>query len=1730
MDKHFDSSGDTRGSRTGTIVGTKHKWRSLVAGASAAAALLLGLAGPGNGTPVAQAADTGVLSSASLKVTADGEFAVGDTSWRDAAGPGKDTGTSEKNALQNSVVRSNDYITYSVNTNVSTKGDVTFIFKAPTGLVWDASVTQNCKTGGASFSDNGQTFTCVKTVDANNVVFSVKAQVIGLGNGAIVPTVTMQAGSLPETAATVPYSSSGQITVSAMGKANVLVAQNNQLNPTANSENEPGLAAGFKVYLFVPVDPNSGTKGVEPLASSFTYQIKLPTLAGAEITTCQYPTMFRSKGTGANYLTNAGTYVCAIDEDDSTILNVTVTGADSTVSRWPTTTNDNVAVAPGYAVFSSVSIQIWYPAEDFTEATTVYYQVVNFDPPTVSRQSNYGSNDETSGSGYAPNQEPGAKCVFNSTSYVMVELAGYVTDPTNCHRAMATVSYAKPSVKVWEYTSDGGLLPDAPDAWNGTNLVAPGAKYRIEVVGDVASNLFNPVLSDASGCLTWDNRLQQLDSTRQMTSTASDSGAALDPLKVTIEYASIQFANDDERRSFNCGLAGSGDATQWSTTYPTAQEDADAVTAIRWTWTDPVNPVTVVPALSVPMRRTTILTADFPTDNVTRVVYATNASEPVIPVFLTTQYTAVSMPEKQSIFNWAASTYDPTKTSEFSGSNPASQGNRVLANDTEIQVALAWDDVENVNGTNKPGTTHTITVTPTIVPESSSAQNVTITVQLPNACVTYQGFSAVQQGNPEFTVLGDVPIPNCDGTNPGPGQILTFNLGNLSQQNQTVNAGGPITFNVTINAAYQYSLPGDLVATATSTTVSDLRTATSCNIPANGNTCTAVRTGQGSLSIAYDATFSVMKTASAAVVLSGSQYSYQVAWTNHLPEEESAGTGLFIDVLPFVGDDRGTTSLGALRVDDVEIDSTSSHNNPGDIIIEYTCQDAATVLAAVTDDSNPSLSTPAEWWSTSKDCQSGATYVTAVRFTTTVELENNTTDIINMQVTPIALQVNGVIVNSMYGKTSEMDEPLENMAQNEVVSGVGSLSGNVFTDLNYNWINDDVTSAASLPPGTTVAIVGGYTFGPNMNDDTANNGEGGDDIALDAPAALQQAITDGLVPGPVTVNPDGTYSFPAVNPGNYQLQVNLPAGYEVAVLPDISSNDPKTSQPTTDGPALAQPANDIAVGSGEDVTDVNFGIQKTLAVTLTDKSVSGKANNDVTGNVFVPADDLISDNALTGDEFTGADEIWQPPAATITASATSHLGIAITFDPASGDYTYTPQADTIGDPVDSFTYTVTDVQGHTATATVNITLTADAPQLTPLRSGEQTVLLSYLQGDEENGTAPGVVTFANTVTVDTDAKAAPSCQVVSVSPDTAQAGIDNDATVTFTATDDTAVGTYTITVQCADSFGRSTGQVTDIVHVVSPELTIEPSPGGVLADGATGAVGDTIIWTYKVTNTGTADLTSITLTDLFTRPPVTAPGISALDEPLNGEPAITCDGMANGTISLAHGESIECIGTSTVTQADIDAGQALNAESVTGEAVTDLATGIAQAGPAPAQVPLDQNAAVTVEKIAEVTDVNYSGQIDLGDQITFKITVTNTGNVTLRSVLVTDSMEGLTLDCGDQANGQITLTPDAPGNVIVCTTSVYTITADDVAAGEVVNVATAGGQYGPLTRTPGGPGGDFSKSSVPSEVTVTVTAPQAPTGGQLASGSWLWLGGIAPLLVGAILLLRRRQSQAGEAV
>ncbi|MHA7131971.1 DUF7507 domain-containing protein [Algoriphagus namhaensis] len=201
------------------------------------------------------------------------------------------------------------------------------------------------------------------------------------------------------------------------------------------------------------------------------------------------------------------------------------------------------------------------------------------------------------------------------------------------------------------------------------------------------------------------------------------------------------------------------------------------------------------------------------------------------------------------------------------------------------------------------------------------------------------------------------------------------------------------------------------------------------------------------------------------------------------------------------------------------------------------------------------------------------------------------------------------------------------------------------------------------------------------------------------------------------------------------------------------------------------------------------------------------------------------------------------------------------------------------------------------------------------------------------------------------------------------------------------------------------------------------------------SAGEVITYTITATNTGNVTLNNVTITDPLT-------------------------GLDVNIGTLEPGESESVTTDYTVTQADVDRGFVANAATGTGE--TPDGGGVSGGGEV--TVPGTQTGGLELEKTANVDSFDSAG-----DVITYTITATNTGNVTLTNVTITDPLTGLDVNIG-------TLEPGESESV----TTDYTVTQADVDRGFVVNAATGTGE------TPDG--GNVSGGGE-----VTVPAVQAPS-------------------------------------
>ncbi len=207
--------------------------------------------------------------------------------------------------------------------------------------------------------------------------------------------------------------------------------------------------------------------------------------------------------------------------------------------------------------------------------------------------------------------------------------------------------------------------------------------------------------------------------------------------------------------------------------------------------------------------------------------------------------------------------------------------------------------------------------------------------------------------------------------------------------------------------------------------------------------------------------------------------------------------------------------------------------------------------------------------------------------------------------------------------------------------------------------------------------------------------------------------------------------------------------------------------------------------------------------------------------------------------------------------------------------------------------------------------------------------------------------------------------------------------------------------------------------------------------------GAVITYKFKVTNKGNLKVENLVITDNKIK------GVITLDK-----------------TTLLPSESTEATATYTLTQDDVDAGQVINTAEVAGtdsqgRTVKDTSDSnnendkdkTGKDDPTTTQFPTKRVAKIELTKSSgEYIDTNGNGMANVGDQIKYTFTVSNTGNVTVKDIKVTDEKLGLVGASALDLNPK-TLKPTEQGTV----TYIYTLKQADLDAGKMVNTATANG-------------------------------------------------------------------------
>ncbi len=353
------------------------------------------------------------------------------------------------------------------------------------------------------------------------------------------------------------------------------------------------------------------------------------------------------------------------------------------------------------------------------------------------------------------------------------------------------------------------------------------------------------------------------------------------------------------------------------------------------------------------------------------------------------------------------------------------------------------------------------------------------------------------------------------------------------------------------------------------------------------------------------------------------------------------------------------------------------------------------------------------------------------------------------------------------------------------------------------------------------------------------------------------------------------------------------------------------------------------------------------------------------------------------------------------------------------------------------TYTVTQSDVDNGSVTNTATAEGTSPSNHAIRSGSSSVevlasgatsSLSLSKSTNSNGYAAAgntinysyLVTNTGTTTlsgvgVSDNLVANVICPNASLAPSASET-----CTSTYTVTQaNVDSGSVTNTATASATAPNGGGTVSSGTSSVTVDASLATSSIGVLKSTTSSgyaAAGNTIPYSYQVSNTGTTDLSSVSVSDTLI-------------------PSVSCPDS-----SLAPATSETCTASYTVTQADVDAGS-----------VTNTATAHAKAPPSstsitsgPSSVTVDASGATSTLSLTKSTTSTGYGKA--GQTISYSYVVTNSGTESLTGVGVTDNK--VTVSCPKSSL--------APGASETCTAT-YTVTQADVNAGSVTNVATANG-------------------------------------------------------------------------
>ncbi|WP_299770172.1 gliding motility-associated C-terminal domain-containing protein [uncultured Dokdonia sp.] len=631
-----------------------------------------------------------------------------------------------------------------------------------------------------------------------------------------------------------------------------------------------------------------------------------------------------------------------------------------------------------------------------------------------------------------------------------------------------------------------------------------------------------------------------------------------------------------------------------------------------------------------------------------------------------------------------------------------------------------------------------------------------------------------------------------------------------------------------------------------------------------------------------------------------------------------------------------------------------------------------------------------------------------------------------------------VVTNTGNVTVTSIDVTDSNLTPN-LVGTIASLSpmSNATLTASYTLDQDDVNAGEVV----NEAVASGDD--PNGNDviDDSDSGNPADDTGADdddtvTPLPLSPELT--LVKSSVYDASTNTieYTYTVANTGNVTV-------FDITVSETIFTGTGTTPTPLYTGGGF-----DIDLEG--DAFDANPGdiLQFSASYTLTQEDIdAGIVSNEAQADGTDPnGDDVMdtSDSGNSGDD-TGADN--DPTNTTIPSDGMLVLIKTSTFIDNA------PVGLNVGDQID-YVYTVENT-GNVTIDDITVTETSfTGTGVTPVPMYQMGGGDLDGEGDAFDAAPTDILTF--------------TASYILTQEDINAGVVTNEALASGTDPSGDDVMDTSDSGNAGDDTGADDDATMTDLPVMS-ELTLTKAVSALAdtnADGIIG-VGDQVTYTFTVTNTGNTTIDNVTITD-------TTIGLTdAIVSPSSLAP------MDMGVLTQVY----------TLTQDDVDAGNVENSAIANGtdpdgNVVSDVSDSTnpnddeGQLGNSdadtddtndPTNLPIPATPALELVKTSAYVDSNGDGIVSPGDIIVYTFVVTNTGNVTVTSIDVTDS--------NLIPNLVGTISSLAPGENETLTAN-YFITQDDINAGQVVNEAVASGD-----DPNGNPVNDDSDSGNPADDT-----------------------------------------------